>query len=155
MSVRPWLNTPPWPSYTNTASSFKEFLDLLHFENYFLPFETNSELLGEVNQGSALGIIPEHLNSEWFQVLGLRVISEWTLSTWAHPEHLDLGVFPKHLEPRCISLAPSHFLKVLHCLICNVSWPGKNGSANVRICCTLIATKLNVRLICTGALSNG
>ena len=35
--------------FTDTnAASFKGFLDLLHFVNYFLSFGANSEFLGEV-----------------------------------------------------------------------------------------------------------
>jgi len=50
----------PQPADMN-AAPFKGFLkDLLHFENYFLSFGANSELLGEVTQVHGLGMIPEH-----------------------------------------------------------------------------------------------
>ena len=115
----------PRPAGTN-AVSFKGFLDMLHFENYFLSFGANSKLLGEVtrvpwiwNDSRALdlGIISGYLESEWSQsrprALGLGIIqSTWTseffLSAWRR------GVFPKHLDSK-YSRAPSHSPEILHC----------------------------------------
>jgi len=82
------------PANTN-AVSFKGFVDLLHFRNYFCLSELTSSFRAKW---------PEDLHSEWFpstwprnhrRVLGLRV----------DPEHFDLEVFPEHLEPRCVTRA--------------------------------------------------
>ena len=65
MSVRPWATLPNAPNRIGpgrvsgssgarlqpadtNAVLFKGFLDLLHFENYFLSFGGNSKILGEV-----------------------------------------------------------------------------------------------------------
>ena len=76
------------PVDTNTTS-FKGFLNLLLFENYFLPFKANSELLGEVIREPGHGMILEHLKSKSSPSTrsNLGVISEWTPSTrtWDHP----------------------------------------------------------------------
>ena len=151
MSVRPWAALPtrarapnqlglglgagstrPRPADTN-ADSLKGFLDLLlHFENYFLSYEANSELMSKVTQIFGLGMIPKHLTSESSR------------STWTRN---DLGICSKHLDsgssralgPRSLSRAhgdvmyfpstwtqntPEHRLalpKSFTVLICNVS----------------------------------
>ena len=86
------------PVDTN-AASFKEFLDLLHFKNYFLSFEAYSEILCEVTRVPRLRMIPEHLTSE-------SSPSIWTRSDLrVDPEHLDLGS-SQALGPRSLSRAP-------------------------------------------------
>ena len=67
---------------------------------------------------------------------------------------LDLGVNPEYLDSECPQ-APSHSPEVFTALICNDSYLGKSRSANVLSYCKLIATNLNVHLICVGAVSNG
>jgi len=88
----------PRPLDTNVAS-FKGFLDLLHFENYFLSFGAYSEILGEVTRVPKLEMIPEHLTSE-------SSPTTWTQSDLrVDPEHLDSGS-SQALGPRSLSRAP-------------------------------------------------
>ena len=117
---------------TNVAP-FKRFLSMLHFGSLFCFW-----------------------HSVWSPSTWTRVISELpraldlgaTTGTWtrSHPEYLD-SEWP---------LAPSHTLRSasqLLFLFVTFSWPGKNEYVNMQSCYKLIATNLNVCLICANKRS--
>ena len=86
-----------------------------------------------------LGIIPEYLNLEW----------SWSLSRAPGDAMFFPGTWTRNIPELRLTLPKSFIV-----LICNVSWPGKSESVNVQSCYKLIATNLNVRLICAGVVSN-
>jgi len=137
------------------CSSVQEIPGPAIFWKLFLSFgasgQSKSSLDSELFPNTwRLGMTPEHLDSE--RALSTRnhsrVLTRGYLGV--DPEQLDSRALgPRNIPELCLTL-PKCFMF----LTCNVFWLGKSVSANEQSCCTLIATNMNVRLNCAGAISN-
>ena len=108
----------------------------------FLKIRDQSTWIQNNSWALDLKIIPEHLDSEWSRsgprAHGLRII----LSTWTSK------YFPSIWTWNIIELRLT-LPKYFKFWFATFSWLGKSESMNVWNCCKLIATNLNLCLICT------
>ena len=124
------------------CSFIQGVLGPITFWIFFFSFGANSKLLGEVTRVPELWTILEHLTSE---------SSPRTQSlSWAPSDTVSFpNTWTRNIPELRLTLTKSFTV-----LICKVSWPGKSRYVNMQSCCKLIATNLNVRLICARFVSN-